>query len=169
MTNDMTRLLRAGTVSEVCRGLEEILVELRSKGHVERLPPKFRAISAQDPDAVIKWCELLDQSSFMHGRLDYYYILFDTARARLEYLAKDRIKGSIPYIVYVSREEESAATAGARRFSTMDDAARACISLREQGYKILRVRLPSGNYVTGSQIEWAIKVGVSNVKIALTR
>jgi len=78
-------------------------------------------------------------------------------------------KGLIAYIVYVSKEEKFAVTPGARGFSTMDDAARACISLREHGYKILRVRLPSGNYVTGSQIEWAIGLGVSSVKIALTR
>ena len=91
-------------------------------------------------------------------------MLIDTGRA-----ARLKEGRPIPYVVYVNKEEGPAATPGSRRFSTMDDTASACISLREHGYKILRVRLPSGNYVTGSQIEWAIRLGVSSVKIALTR
>jgi len=169
MTNDMTRLLRAGSVAEICLSLEDMLVELRAKGHLDRLPPKFRSISAQSPEEIFKWCELLDQGFSMYGRLDDYFILFDTARARISYLTKERSKGRVPYIVYVSRDERPGEVSGARRFSTMDEAAGACISLREHGYKVLRVRLPGGNYVTGSQIEWAIRMGVGSVKIALTR
>src|SRR5688572_22784512 len=98
-------LLEAATVGEVCQHLELMLVELRSKGHVDRLPPKFRSISAQTPNEVLKWCEMLDQSSFMRDRLDHYFILFDTARTRITHLTKERPKGRIPYIVYISKEE----------------------------------------------------------------
>ena len=73
------------------------------------------------------------------------------------------------YIIYSIKEGELAARPVPQRLSTMDEAAGACISLRKHGHKILRVRLPSGNYITGAQIEWAIKIGVSSVKIALTR
>jgi len=75
----------------------------------------------------------------------------------------------MPYIVYVSKEENPGEDFGVRQFSTMDETARACISLREHGYKLLRVRLPSGKYVTGSLIDSAIVVGIGSVKIALTR
>jgi hypothetical protein len=78
-------------------------------------------------------------------------------------------EGASPYIVYANKEEEPGAKPASRRFSTMDDAARACISLGEHGYRILGVILPGGNYVTGPQIERAITMGVSTVKLALAR
>ena len=81
---------------------------------------------------------------------------------------KKQPEARIQYLVYVRKEEESGAKRDPRRFSTMDEAARACISLNEQGYKILGVSLPGGNYVTGPQIERAITMGVSGVRIALT-
>ena len=73
------------------------------------------------------------------------------------------------YIVYAIKEQASRAKQYSQRFASMDEAASACITLREQGNEILGVRLPSGNYVMGSQIEWSIGLGVSCVKIALSR
>ena len=169
MSYDTEWLMESATVGEVCQHLEMLLVGLRAQGQVDRLPAEFRSISAKTADEVLKWCELLEQSSFAHGRLDPYFVLFDTARARISHLTEERPNVRMPYIVYVSREEKPDAEPGPRRFSTMDETAKACMSLREHGYKILRVRLPSGKYVTGSQIEWAIRIGVSSVKIALAR
>ncbi len=91
-----------------------------------------------------------------------------TARTRITDITKKTPEGRIQYLVYVSKEEESDAKPSPRRYSTMDEAARACISLSEHGYKILGVSLPGGNYVTGPQIERAITMGISSVKIALT-
>ena len=95
---------------------------------------------------------------------------FDSSHPRGPRVAEQKPnQDRVPYVVYVSREDTPRGTPGGRQFSTMDDAAKACITLRQHGYKILRVRLPDGKYVTGAQIEWAIRMGVSSVKIALTR
>ena len=80
----------------------------------------------------------------------------------------------MPFIVYVRMEGKPADMAEERSFPTMDEAANACIELTHQGYKICSVELPSGNCVTGEQIEWAIGLGAYgagaySVKKALTR
>ena len=80
----------------------------------------------------------------------------------------------MPFTVYVRMEGKPDDTAEARAFPTMDEAAYACIELTHQGYKICHVELPSGNCVTGEQIEWAIGlgaygVGAHSVKKALTQ
>ena len=74
----------------------------------------------------------------------------------------------MPFIVYLRRRDEPAAMPDARSYPTMDEAAKACIALTNEGYDIHSVKLPTGSYVTGKQIEWAIRVGVHSVKIALT-
>jgi hypothetical protein len=74
---------------------------------------------------------------------------------------------AIEYLVYVSKEGDSDAKPSPQRFSTSDEAARACISLNALGYKILGVSLPGGNYVTAPQIQRSIMMGVSSVRIAL--
>ena len=71
------------------------------------------------------------------------------------------------FVVYAIKQHDPRARPSPQGFPSMDEAAGACITLSEQGYKILGVKLPGGNYVVGSQIEWAIRLGVSNVKIAL--
>ena len=73
------------------------------------------------------------------------------------------------YLVYVSKLDDPHAIVTPRRFSTMDKAASACISLAEEGYKISKVKLPSGRYVTGHQIESTIKMGRGEIKVALKR
>ena len=78
-------------------------------------------------------------------------------------------KEKTQYMVYALKEQGTAAKTYPQRFTSMDEAATACITLRKQGYTILGVKLPDGNYVMGSQIEWSIRLGVDNVKIALTR
>ena len=71
------------------------------------------------------------------------------------------------YSVYVSKSDVPAETIIPRRFRTGDKAASGCISLVEEGYKILSVALPRGNYVPGSKIERAVKAGCDTVKAAL--
>ena len=80
----------------------------------------------------------------------------------------------MPFTVYVRTTGRLADTPEAREFSTMDEAANACIELSNLGYKICSVTLPNGNSVTGKQIEWAIGLGAygrgaDSVKNALKR
>ena len=80
-----------------------------------------------------------------------------------------RSKRRETYVLYVSKLDDSREIVSPRNFSTRDEAASACISLAEEGYKVWKVKLPSGRYVMGSHIEWAIRLGADKVKIALTR
>jgi len=73
------------------------------------------------------------------------------------------------YVLYVSKLDDSRQIVSPRIFSTRDEAASACISLPVEGYKVWKVKLPSGRYVMGSHIEWSIRLGADKVKIALTR
>ena len=71
------------------------------------------------------------------------------------------------YSVYATKFDSPAETILPLRFRTSDKAASACISLVEEGFTILSVELPRGNYVSGSKIERAVKAGSGNVKAAL--
>ena len=72
------------------------------------------------------------------------------------------------YSVYATKLDAPAETIPPRYFRTGDKALSGCISLLKEGYRILSVALPRGNYVPGSQIERAIKAGGSRIKTALT-
>ena len=71
------------------------------------------------------------------------------------------------YVLYVSKLDDAREIVSPRSFATRDEAAIACISLGEEGYKVWKVKLPSGRYVMGPRIERAIRLGASKVKIAL--
>jgi len=77
--------------------------------------------------------------------------------------------GRNAYLVYVSKSDDPHAIVTAKGFPTRDKAASACISLAEEGYKISKVKLPNGQYVMGEQIESAIRMGRSTVKVVLKR
>ena len=162
---------RKPTIPGVCKKLEDTLARLRVQGYIDRLPPEFQSISASSVADIEMWWErlLLKAKS---SRLNSYFMLFDTARLRIAKIreASAKTERQDKYEVSVSRLGVAhEVTVRKRVFTGADAAANACLELVGEGYKIIKVKLPSGHYVKGSQIESAIKAGRGKLKVALMR
>jgi hypothetical protein len=137
------RLIDCTTVEAVCIELERMVEQLRNAGEVSRLPDSLREIAAISPSQIRRWRNALTRSPIAHtGRLDKFFILFDSALARVEILQKE----SHPVLRYKIYTESGAQTArlNTKTCQSLDEAARTCISMHDRGKRIVGVRLPVG-------------------------